>query len=314
MRILVMGGSRFMGPKVISALVDDGHRVTVFNRGTRPYTPPAGVGVLAGDRNDPAELGQLRPDDYDAVVDMSAYLRSQTESLLDVLGRVERWVHISSGAVYRPPAELPWSESTAYGPWELWGTYAVEKLGCELTLRERRPGSTSTICLRFPMVLGPANYVPREEFVFNRLLDRAEILLPGDGRAVVQFVSTGQVGEAVASAVNASTDGWTAFNIANPTFASLLGFVDLCASIAGVEPEVRHVAAPPGPFDAYDAVFPFPNENYVLDTAASMERGLAPRATTLTAMLEAAYEHLTAHPERRAWDRTAAERALLAPA
>jgi nucleoside-diphosphate-sugar epimerase len=314
MRVLVMGGSRFMGPRVIETLVARGHEVTAFNRGTRDYAPPVGARQIVGDRNESAALAQLRPADFEVVVDMSAYLRAQTESLLDFLGAIERWVHISSGAVYRPPAELPWPESTTYGPWALWGTYAIEKLGCELALRGRRAPSKSTICLRFPMVLGPANFVPREEFVFNRLLDRGEILIPGDGHAVVQFVSTVQVGQAVASAVELEPQGWHAFNIANPTFASLTGFVELCAEIAGVEATTRPVPQPAGPFDAYDAVFPFPNENYVLDISASIALGLAPDRMTITAMLRDAYDHLMADPRRRSWERTNAEKLHLQPA
>jgi nucleoside-diphosphate-sugar epimerase len=310
-RVLVMGGSRFMGPRVVEALDAGGHDVTVFNRGTRPPSGPPGVVHIQGDRNDPAALRVLRGRRLDAVVDMSAYLRSQTELLLDVLGSVAVWVHISSGAVYQPSAVLPWPESTPYGPWVLWGSYGIEKLGCEIALRGRRDPALATTALRFPFVLGPANYAPREEFIFNRLLDGAAILLPGDGRAVIQFVSSRQVGATVARAVELSGAGWRAYNIANPGFASLGGLVSLCAGVVGAEARIRHVPMPEGPFNTQDNVFPFPNENYVLDTSLSVADGLAPEPTTLPAMLEEAYRHLMAHPERRAWERSSAERAIL---
>jgi nucleoside-diphosphate-sugar epimerase len=203
-------------------------------------------------------------------------------------------------------------ESTAYGPWEVWGAYAVEKLGCELALRMRRADAGSTIALRFPVILGPANYVAREEFVFNRLLDRGEILVPGDGRAVVQYVSIKQVGDAVARAVDAAPAGWLPVNIGNPSFTSLTGFVELCSAIVGVEPDIRTTPAPGRPFDPYDAIFPFPNENYVLDTSVSQALGLAPAPVTLPTMLRAAFDDLIAHPERRAWQRTSAEQAVMA--
>lgn len=312
MRVLVMGGSRFAGPKVVAALIARGHRVTVFNRRTRPSDPSAGVVQIVGDRDDAANLHQLSAADYDAVVDMSAYLRTQTESLLDVLGSVERWVHISTGAVYRPSQVLPWSESTAYGPWDIWGAYAVEKLGCEIALHARRGDDRSTVALRFPVILGPANYVAREEFVFNRLLDGGEILVPGDGRAVVQFVSIDQVGDAVARAVDTPPAGWLPVNIGNPSFTSLTGFVELCADIVGVEPDIRTTPASSRPFDPYDAVFPFPNENYVLETTASQVHGLAPAPVAVPAMLRAAFDHLIAHPERRVWQRSSAENAVMA--
>jgi nucleoside-diphosphate-sugar epimerase len=135
--------------------------------------------------------------------------------------------------------------------------------------------------------------------------------VPGDGRAVVQFVSTVQVGEAVANAVERSRPGQHAWNIANAGFTSLDGFVELCAGVAGVPARTRRVPAPPGPFNAYDTVFPFPNEDYVLDTARSEAEGSAPTPTTIPAMLEEAHTHLTNHPDRRTWVRTSAEQALL---
>jgi nucleoside-diphosphate-sugar epimerase len=143
------------------------------------------------------------------------------------------------------------------------------------------------------------------------LLDGGEILVPGDGRAVVQFVSIDQVGDAVARALDRPSVGWLPVNIGNPSFVSLTGFVELCADIVGVEPDIRTTPAS-GPFDPYDAIFPFPNENYVLDTTASHDHGLAPAPVAVQAMLRAAFDHLIAHPERRVWQRTSAEHAVMA--
>ena len=201
MRILVMGGTRFMGPAVIAELGARGHEVAAFNRGTRSGVEFGRSRQILGDRDDPAQLAVLADEAFDAVVDMSAYKTAQTAALLDVLPGVDRWVHISSGAVYQPAIEFPWPEDTPYGPWSLWGQYAIEKLGCEMRLRERRPADRPTTCLRFPIVLGPANYAPREEFVFNRLLDDEVIILPGDGKAVLQFLSIYEVAEAVARVI-----------------------------------------------------------------------------------------------------------------
>ena len=311
MRVLLMGGTRFMGPAVIAELERRGHDVVAFNRGTRADADTGRSRQIHGDRDEAEQLAMLADERFDAVVDMSAYLRSQTDLLLDALGDVDRWVHISSGAVYEPQADLPWPESTPYGPWPLWGDYAVEKLGCELSLRERRPTGSPTVCLRFPIVLGPANYAPREEFIFNRLLDDAEIILPGDGKAVLQFLSISEVGEAVANALEAGDRGFEAFNIAARGFVSLEGFVSICAEVAQRKPRVRPGGIIPSPFDPYDSVFPFPNENYVLDVSKSRERGIAPEERALEETLTEAYEALVSSPERRSWERNSAERQWL---
>jgi hypothetical protein len=74
---------------------------------------------------------------------------------------------------------------------------------------------------------------------------------------------------------------------------------------------VRHVTAPPGPVDRDNLVFPFPAENYLLDTRAALAAGLQPPEETLPEMLAAALEYLIDHPERRRWARSEAERRAL---
>jgi 2'-hydroxyisoflavone reductase len=317
MKVLVMGGTRFMGLAAVLELLQCGHEVTVFNRGTRAVRWTAHVTELHGDRNDPGAMDQLRGLRFDGVIDLSAYTTAQTEKLLAVLPEVPRLVHCSTGAVYSPQPVLPWPESTPYGPWSLWGEYAREKLGCERTLKASRRPELATTILRLPYVLGPENYADREEFVLNRLLDRAEILIPGDGQAVQQFVSTRQVGQALVAALEAFADGgWRAFNIGSPDFVSLQGFVTICAQLCGVSPNGRFLGGSPTgtsgeSFNPGDAVFPFPNVNYVLDVSASAEAGIAPSGQSVPAMVADAFEALMATPKRRSWSRTRAELSLI---
>lgn len=315
MQVLVMGGTRMMGRLTVDELLRRSHDVVVFNRGRTPAQPPEGVRAIRGDRDVPADLAQLTTEGPEAVVDFSAVTGPQTAGLLDVLGSVPRLVHCSTGAVYWPDPVLPWSErTTAMGPWSTWGAYATEKLDAELVLQQRRDDpNLATTVLRPPFVLAAGNYALREEWVLNRLLDDAEILLPGDGQSVAQFVSANQVAVCAVNALEARADGGLqAFNIAEPTaVASALGFVHLCGSVAGKDPRVRHVEPPTGPFDRDNSVFPFPNENYLLDTRAAHTAGIQPPTVPLRDMLGAALEFLLANPERRAWARSAAELARL---
>src|SRR5262249_18812433 len=153
---------------------------------------------------------------------------------------VRRHVHMSSGTVYALDPRLPWREDTPYGPAPLWGEYARGKIECEEVLQVGRPASTATTAIRPPWVLGPGSYADRERFVLNRLLDREPILLPGDGKAVQHFVTGGEVAHAIVAVLEAFEDGgWRAFNVASPAYASLEGFVEICAEVAGVESVVR---------------------------------------------------------------------------
>lgn len=319
MNVLVMGGTRLMGEAVVRRLLGAGHVVTVFNRGTRDVAWAGDVRWIIADRDDPTGIARLRDHEPDVVVDFSAYRPDQTASLLDVVPPGAAIVYCSSGSVYAPQTTVPWPETTPYGPSPLWGAYASDKLACELLLRATAEQGRPVVVFRLPYVLGPRNYAPREEFVLNRLLDRAPIAIPGDGLAPQQFITAEQVAESVAAIVEAGVaGGFTDVNLADPTgVASLVEFVRLCADVCGMEPDLRPV--PPGPagtgagpvFSALDCVFPFPNVPYVLDLAKAAGLGWLPGPRPLREAIEAAFAVLTAEPGRRTWERTAAELAAL---
>jgi len=314
MRVLVMGGTRFLGVQAVAALLEHGHEVTVFHRGSRRPRWRAPVGEVLGDRTVRDDLKPLAALDADAVLDLSAYTRAQTAALLDVLPAVPHVVHASTINVYRPSPLLPWPEDTPYGPHPLWGQYAVEKIGCEQELRSARPAPLRTVAVRMPLVLGPRNFIPREEFVLNRLLDGATVLLPGDGQAVHQYIHLTHAADALARAVTTTTPGFTAYNVASPgCVTSLEGFVRICAEVAGVPASTRCVGGGPTGldrpvFDQRDCVFPFTNENTVADLGAAREAGLLSPFFDLHDMVDDALRALRDEPERRRWERTAAER------
>lgn len=316
MNVLVMGGTRMMGDAAVRHLLADGHRVTVFNRGSREPEWADRVTQVRGDRDVAADLAQLAELELDAVVDFSAYRGAQSESLVAVLPAGVHLVHCSTGAVYAPVPQLPWAEDSPLGPWALWGDYAREKLAAERAVRLAATDDRVVTIFRLPYVLGPRNYAPREEFVLNRLLDGADVLLPGDGKAVQHFVTSEQVGESVALLVRHRPDSDVAvYNIADRRgLCTIEGFVQLCAAAAGVEPRVRPVPGPTGadgPFSAADCVFPFPNEAYVMDLARAAAAGVLPASRPLAGAIEVALDVLRSDPERRRWQRTGAEQAAL---
>src|SRR5260370_17030045 len=129
MRILVIGGTRFMGPLVVSSLSEQGHEVTVFHRGQTRSDLPRGVREILGDRRSLAEsaveLQRLAPE---AVLDM---IPENEQDALEVMrifrGVARRVVAISSQDVYRafgkvngkesgPVDSLPITEESALRP------------------------------------------------------------------------------------------------------------------------------------------------------------------------------------------------------
>ena len=312
-----MGGTRFLGVEVVEALLGAGHEVVVFHRGSRTPTWSRAVEQVLGDRTVPSDLARLAELDVDAVVDLSAYTRAQTELLLSALPSVPRLVHCSTLNVYRPLPLLPWTEDTPYGPHPLWGTYAVEKIGCELALRERRLAPLTTVSIRLPLVLGPGNFLAREEFVLNRLLDEELILLPGDGQAVHQYVWIRHAAQALARAVDIGAKGFSAFNVASRRcVTSLEGFVQVCAEVSGTTPRIRMVGggatgADLPVFNGVDCVFPFTNENTMAELSAADAAGLLEPFLPLHAMIAEALDVLQSEPGRRVWTRTRAEQRVL---
>jgi len=313
MKVLVMGGSRFAGLATVRELQRRGHEVWTFNRGRTAGPAPSGAHHVVGDRDVPEDLAQLSHLDLDAVVDFSAYTTAQTTKLLEHLPPVTRIVHCSTGAVYSPQCPQPWREDGPEGPWALWGDYATEKLGCERVLREA--AKAPVISLRFPFVLGPRNYADREEFVLNRLLDEEVVLVPGDGRGRLQHISTEDSAYAFAQALELEgPEPFAAYNLAAPGEFTPLDLVDVCAGVTGHAPRIQLAPVDASVFDKGDLLFPFPNVDYVLDTARATRSGLVrPGAETLEEVVGRSFEALMQDPGRRQWSRYPAERAVLGP-
>lgn len=313
-----MGGTRFVGVLAVRHLLDAGHEVTVFHRGSREPEWIGEVRSILGDRNNADDLARLAAiDRFDSVLDLSAYTGEQTASLLAALPDVDRWVHCSTVNVVRPDPLIPWPEDIEYGPHPLWGNYAVDKIACERAIAKARADLHSVV-VRLPLVLGPLNFIAREEFVLNRILDGAQILLPGDGQAVHQYIYRDHAAVALARAVELTGSGFDVYNVASKRCnTSLQGFVDLCAEVVGRSADTRTVGGGPtgedrDTFNNVDCVFPFSNENTILAIDKAERAGLLAPFLDIREMISTAFQALLENPERRQWERTAAERRVLA--
>jgi nucleoside-diphosphate-sugar epimerase len=313
MKVLILGGTRFVGRHVAQQLVDRGAQVTLLHRGVTGEGIPGTVSV-SGDRSQADGLAALGTQRFDAVVDMSAYFSEWTRTAAETLaGRVAHYVFISSGAVYRPSAELPWSEGTPFGPSPRWGQYGHEKVASERILWEAHAeGTFAVTAFRFPFILGPANFADRESFVFGRLAAGRPILLPGGGTALNQFVYAEDVARAVVATLERpDTTGGQAYNCTHARPITNRGWAELCAQVLGVEAQLvaideaeLGVAAPV--VDLGNIVFPYPDEHYVLD-GSKLTRELGVEMTTPNLrMIEeyaAWWEQLAEKPPLRSYER-----------
>jgi nucleoside-diphosphate-sugar epimerase len=309
MRVLLLGGTRFVGRHLARMLLDAGNEVTVLHRGVTGEVPP-GTKTVIGDRSAPDGLSGLGDARFDAAVDLSAYFSDWTRAAAEALtDRVAHYLFISSGAVYRPSAEVPWAETTPFGPSPIWGRYGEEKVASELLLWDAHAdGRFAVTVFRFPFILGPGNFADRESFAFSRLEAGRPILLPGDGTAMNQFVYAEDVARAlVASLARPERSGGEAYNCTHPSAITNRGWIELCADVAGLEARLvaideASLGVASETVDLTDIVFPYPAEHYVLD-GSKLARDLGVEMTTGNRrMLEewaAWWESVTDHTPRR---------------
>ncbi len=99
MKLLILGGTRFLGRHLVIAALARNHEVTLFNRGNHPSAALRGVETIYGDRN--SDLAKLQGGRWDAVVDTCGYLPRTVKAAAELLSHsVDRYVFISSVSVY----------------------------------------------------------------------------------------------------------------------------------------------------------------------------------------------------------------------
>jgi dTDP-glucose 4,6-dehydratase len=221
-RVLVMGGSKFVGLRTVSILLRDHCQVTTLNRGMTEQ--PSGVNHLKCDRKDLSRLKSLlEKEEFSAVVDITAAEPEDTEAMIEIFGgRIERFVRCSTGAVYEDKWEFPVLEDDPLVGWTGKRTYPENKAQCERLLFKafQEKGFPVTI-LRPTVIYGPHNYLYREAYVFDRAEARRPILVPGDGKSVTHVVHVDDVANGFAEALRSRAAVGQAYNIAGPRAVSL---------------------------------------------------------------------------------------------
>jgi len=252
MRLLVLGGSWFLGRAVVEAALDAGVQVTTFRRGVSAGDDPTGVRSIRGDRTNPANLERLASaGPWDAVVDTSGYVPRAALAVARALEPVaERYVFVSTVSAYQgwpveplteasPVLECPPDAGADHGHDGDPGpsVYGFTKAGCERAVTEMF-GSSRVTVLRPGVVLGPREYVGRLPWWLRRVERGGEVLAPGGPDRAIQPVDARDV---AAFALHAAQIPAGMFNVAGPgtdTFGSLLA---ACADVTGADAEFTWV-------------------------------------------------------------------------
>ena len=239
MRILVVGGTRFVGRHVVQTALGRGHEVTLLHRGrTGPDLFP-GAEHLLTDRD--GDLAVLAGREFDATVDACAYRPTQVEHLADALGgRGGQHLFVSTVSVYAPPSGPGITEDaelhTPPGPevTEVTDeTYGPLKVACEQAAAARY-GATLLV-VRPTYVVGPHDYTWRFPYWVARIAAGGRVLCPGDPTAPMQVIDARDQATFMVDLLERGEGG--TFHSVSP--APPYGFGDLLDAVAAT-------VAPPG--------------------------------------------------------------------
>lgn len=256
MNILIIGGTRHMGYFLTQRLLNEGHRVTLLNRGISADDLPSGLPRLRCDRTDPHQLKRaLAGRAFDVVVDTVLYKGSEAEVITELLkGQIGHYLFLSTGQVYlvREGLQRPFKESDYAGnlmpapeplsyDYEEW-MYGIEKRHAEDVMsaayRDHRFPYTS---LRLPMVNGQRDTMQRLYNYVLRIKDGGPILAPEMPNHKLRHVYAHDVIEAVIRCIQQpeKTIG-SAYNISQDETLTLETFVGIVGEALGITPHIVH--------------------------------------------------------------------------
>jgi 2'-hydroxyisoflavone reductase len=252
MRLLILGGTGFIGPHQVRYALARGHQVTVFNRGRQKEAWPGPVEELLGDRS--GDLKALEGRDWDVCIDNPTSLPVWVRDAAHVLkGHIGQYVFISTISVYATndkPADETAPLVTYNGADPMAET--IKSLGADprlygplKALSEKEAltqyGEAATTIIRPSLIVGPGDETDRFTYWPVRLARGGEILAPGDGSDPVQFIDARDLAEWAIRVAEQRTTG--VFNATGP--ASPITMHQMLTGIAqGIEADPKFAWAP----------------------------------------------------------------------
>src|ERR1700722_1401667 len=192
LKILILGGTHFLGPHLVEETQSRGHEVTLFNRGTSNPSLFPEVEQLQGDRD--GNLKALEGRQWDAVIDTSGHLPRGVKASSEVLhGATKHYTFISTIGVYanfhrsQIQEDYPLAQLDNPNHEEITEkSYGALKAGCEKVIQHYFPDCS--LIIRPGLIVGP--YDPTDRFIYwpRRIKEGGDILAPGNPTENVQFI------------------------------------------------------------------------------------------------------------------------------
>ena len=259
MKLLVLGGTQFVGRHIVETALARGHEVTLFNRGNNPSVFP-NVEQLKGDRND--NLSALEGRTWDAAIDTCGYTLRQVKNSAELLAdAVKHYTFISSISVYAHQniahqdenAELATLEDESVE--EITGeTYGGLKVVCERAAEAAMPNRV--LHIRPGLIVGPFDHTDRFSYWPIRIAQGGEVLAPNNLEAPVQFIDVRDLATWTFDMIEANQVG--AYNAVTKAGQFTMGqLLETCKTVSGS-----------------DAAFVLADENFLLEQEVSPWMGL----------------------------------------
>lgn len=256
-RVLVMGGTRFIGCYLVGKLRELGHDVVVLNRGKTnggkperlPGTSDAdyermlqGVTVLKADRKNPEALraAVTGAGKFDVVFDNNVRTLEELQPLVEALeaaGGCEQLFLMSSAGVYGPTEVLPLTEQNPGDP----KSRHKDKLSCEKYLAFKGLAGLNWTSIRPVYIYGPLNYNPVERYFFDRVAHGRPVCVPYDGKYITQLGHCEDLADFMVQCIGNPAVNGQVYNVSGEEYVTFDGMAKLAAKAAGVpEPQIVH--------------------------------------------------------------------------
>lgn len=238
LKILVLGGTGFLGPHQVEHALARGHRITLFNRGrSAPGLYGDRVEVLIGNRDARLDQGlsALRGDRrWDAVIDNSGVIPRHVRDSVELLKeRVDRYLYVSTIAVYDPTGGSVLNESSALRPLSdpqaeelTWTSYGPLKAECDRIVQASL-GAKATI-VRPTFIVGPGDDTDRFTYWVERMARGGDVLGPPDPKIELQWVDVRDICPWIVTLAERNVAG--IFNAAGP--ATVMNWEETLVTLA----------------------------------------------------------------------------------
>lgn len=221
-RVLLIGGTGFVGKPLSLILLESNWEITIFADHIGEKNKY--IRYIGGNRNSLSDFQKLKDWNFDVVVDLIPYLPAQSQMVVDLFqGKIEKFVHLSTIAVYQK-YHKPFVNEDEVTRWDVESIgYAQNKSRCEYILEAAYLNTDFPYTIiRSSPVIGPGDNVSRENYLVKRILSREKIIYPGNKNHFISAVYVDDLVQAIALSLVGVESTGKAYHIGFenvPTFA-----------------------------------------------------------------------------------------------